>query len=48
MVYQRTLKNSFSLQGKGLHTGLNIHITFNPAPENFGYKIRRVDIPGNR
>ena len=46
MVYQRTLKNSFSLQGKGLHTGLNIHITFNPAPENYGYKIRRVDIPG--
>lgn len=46
MVYQRTLKNSFSLQGKGLHTGLNIHITFNPAPENFGYKIRRVDTPG--
>lgn len=46
MVNQRTLKNSFTLEGKGLHTGLNIHITFNPAPENHGYKIRRTDIPG--
>ncbi len=46
MVYQRTLKNSFTLEGKGLHTGLNIRITFNPAPENHGYKIRRTDVPG--
>jgi len=46
MVYQRTLKNSFTLQGKGLHTGLNVNITFNPAPENHGYKIRRTDVPG--
>jgi UDP-3-O-[3-hydroxymyristoyl] N-acetylglucosamine deacetylase/3-hydroxyacyl-[acyl-carrier-protein] dehydratase len=46
MVNQRTLKSRFSLEGKGLHTGLNIHITFNPAPENHGYKIRRVDVPG--
>lgn len=46
MVNQRTLKSSFTLEGKGLHTGLNIKITFNPAPENHGYKIRRIDIPG--
>ena len=46
MVYQRTIKNSFSLEGRGLHTGLNVRITFNPAPENHGYKIRRTDIPG--
>jgi len=45
MVYQRTLKNSFSLQGKGLHTGLNVTVTFNPAPENHGYKLRRTDLP---
>jgi len=44
---QRTLKNSFSLQGKGLHTGLNINISFHPAPENHGYKIRRSDIAGS-
>ena len=42
---QHTLKNSFSMQGKGLHTGLKINITFNPAPENHGYRIQRVDLP---
>ncbi|MDL2224093.1 bifunctional UDP-3-O-[3-hydroxymyristoyl] N-acetylglucosamine deacetylase/3-hydroxyacyl-ACP dehydratase [Bacteroidales bacterium OttesenSCG-928-M06] len=42
---QHTLKESFSLQGKGLHTGLKINITFLPAPENHGYKIKRIDIP---
>lgn len=43
---QKTLSKSFSLQGKGLHTGLDIHITFHPAPENHGYKIRRTDVSG--
>ena len=42
---QKSLKESFSLSGKGLHTGLDITVTFNPAPENFGYKIKRVDLP---
>ena len=46
MQKQKTLAKSFSLQGKGLHTGLNIQITFNPAPENHGYKIKRVDLEG--
>jgi len=46
MMNQRTIKSSFSLQGIGLHTGLNITITFNPASENHGYKIRRTDISG--
>jgi UDP-3-O-[3-hydroxymyristoyl] N-acetylglucosamine deacetylase/3-hydroxyacyl-[acyl-carrier-protein] dehydratase len=41
---QHTLKDSFSLSGKGLHTGLKINIKFNPAPENFGYKIKRIDL----
>lgn len=44
MSKQHTLKGSFTLQGKGLHTGLPITITFNPAPDNFGYKIKRVDL----
>ena len=43
---QQTLKSSFTLQGKGLHTGLDIEITFLPAPENHGYKIQRVDLDG--
>lgn len=41
---QRTLQNSFTLQGIGLHTGQDIIVTFNPAPEDHGYKIRRVDL----
>ena len=43
---QTTLKGSFSLFGKGLHTGLNLTVTFNPAPENTGYKIQRIDLDG--
>ena len=43
---QKTLKGSFSLYGKGLHTGLNLTVTFNPAPENHGYKIQRIDMEG--
>lgn len=46
MLKQKTLKGSFSLFGKGLHTGLNLTITFNPAPENTGYKIQRIDLEG--
>ena len=41
---QTTLKGSFSLCGKGLHTGLSLTVTFNPAPENTGYKIQRIDL----
>lgn len=44
MLKQKTLKNSFSLSGKGLHTGLDLTVTFKPAPENFGYKIQRIDL----
>lgn len=45
-IKQKTLKNSFSLSGKGLHTGLNLTVTFNPAPENTGYRIQRIDLEG--
>ena len=43
---QTTLGGSFSLFGKGLHTGLSLTVTFNPAPENTGYKIQRIDLEG--
>ena len=46
MMKQTTLKGSFSLCGKGLHTGLSLTVTFNPAPENHGYKIQRIDLEG--
>lgn len=41
---QRTIKEAFSIQGKGLHTGLKSTITFRPAPVDFGYKIKRTDL----
>ena len=46
MLKQTTLKGSFALCGKGLHTGLSLTVTFNPAAENTGYKIQRIDIDG--
>jgi len=46
MPKQKTLKDSFSLSGKGLHTGLNLTVTFLPAPKNHGYKIQRIDMEG--
>ncbi|MBO7069227.1 MAG: bifunctional UDP-3-O-[3-hydroxymyristoyl] N-acetylglucosamine deacetylase/3-hydroxyacyl-ACP dehydratase [Bacteroidaceae bacterium] len=46
MLKQKTLKNSFSLSGKGLHTGLNLTVTFLPAEKKHGYKIQRVDMQG--
>lgn len=43
---QTTLKDSFTMQGKGLHTGAFITATFCPADANFGYRIQRTDIEG--
>ncbi len=41
-----TLKDCFTLRSKGLHTGKVITARFCPAPENYGYKIVRVDLEG--
>ena len=46
MAKQRTIKEKFTLSGKGLHTGLNLTVEFCPAPENYGYKIQRIDVAG--
>ena len=43
---QQTLKDSFTLSGKGLHTGAHIDATFCPASDNHGYKIQRLDLEG--
>jgi UDP-3-O-[3-hydroxymyristoyl] N-acetylglucosamine deacetylase/3-hydroxyacyl-[acyl-carrier-protein] dehydratase len=43
---QRSLAKEISLNGKGLHTGINVTLTFKPAPANHGYKFCRVDLPG--
>lgn len=46
MKKQLTLQDSFTVKGKGLHTGLEIEATFCPAPENHGYKFQRIDLEG--
>lgn len=43
---QRTLKESFSVSGKGLHTGVTSTATFKSAPANTGYVFKRIDIEG--
>ncbi|OFY46510.1 MAG: UDP-3-O-[3-hydroxymyristoyl] N-acetylglucosamine deacetylase, partial [Bacteroidetes bacterium RBG_13_44_24] len=43
---QRTLAKEVSLNGKGLHSGINVTITFKPAPANHGFKFCRTDLPG--
>jgi UDP-3-O-[3-hydroxymyristoyl] N-acetylglucosamine deacetylase/3-hydroxyacyl-[acyl-carrier-protein] dehydratase len=43
---QITLNGELTLVGKGLHTGLEITARFLPAPENHGYKFKRVDMEG--
>ncbi len=42
---QRTLAKEVSLSGKGLHSGIEVTLTFKPAPVNHGYKFCRVDLP---
>lgn len=41
---QTTLKVPVSLTGTGLHTGVEVTLTLNPAPSNHGYKFRRTDL----
>ena len=41
---QRTIRNSKSCRGVGLHTGVDSVITFHPAPENYGIRFIRSDI----
>jgi UDP-3-O-[3-hydroxymyristoyl] N-acetylglucosamine deacetylase/3-hydroxyacyl-[acyl-carrier-protein] dehydratase len=43
---QRTIANSCSCTGVGLHTGLESTVTFRPAPENFGIRFKRTDVDG--
>jgi UDP-3-O-[3-hydroxymyristoyl] N-acetylglucosamine deacetylase/3-hydroxyacyl-[acyl-carrier-protein] dehydratase len=43
---QRTLAKAVSLKGRGLHTGVNVEVTINPAPDNHGYQFKRTDLEG--
>ncbi|MEG2240758.1 MAG: bifunctional UDP-3-O-[3-hydroxymyristoyl] N-acetylglucosamine deacetylase/3-hydroxyacyl-ACP dehydratase, partial [Alistipes sp.] len=43
---QQTLLAPVSFSGTGLHTGVKVTMTVNPAEENFGIVFRRIDIEG--
>ena len=43
-VKQKTLAKPFKIEGVGLHTGVNVIMNFLPAPENHGFKFKRVDL----
>lgn len=44
MIKQRTIKQSVSVTGIGLHKGEKVTMTLRPAPANFGVVYRRVDV----
>ncbi|HLT51886.1 MAG TPA: bifunctional UDP-3-O-[3-hydroxymyristoyl] N-acetylglucosamine deacetylase/3-hydroxyacyl-ACP dehydratase [Arenibacter sp.] len=46
VVKQRTIAKEVTLTGVGLHTGENVTLKFVPAPENYGYAFKRVDLEG--
>ena len=44
MQLQQTLRNNYSFEGKGLHTGKVAKMTVCPAPVDFGIRFVRTDI----
>jgi len=43
---QTTIQKEVSLHGVGLHTGKKVSLTFKPAPANYGYAFKRIDLEG--
>jgi UDP-3-O-[3-hydroxymyristoyl] N-acetylglucosamine deacetylase/3-hydroxyacyl-[acyl-carrier-protein] dehydratase len=44
---QKTIEKEVTLDGVGLHTGLNVKLVFKPGAENSGFVFERVDLEGN-
>lgn len=45
MSKQTTISGTVTLSGKGLHTGKQVSVTFQPAPANHGVVFQRIDLP---
>ena len=43
-MFQKSIKNSFSLDGRGLHFGKDVRIIVHPAPANYGIVFKRTDV----
>ena len=41
---QKTINKPVTIKGKGLHTGLEVELTFQPADVNHGIKFKRIDL----
>ena len=44
MMMQRTIRSAISCRGIGLHTGQQVQMCLNPAPEDTGIIFRRIDL----
>lgn len=42
--FQRTLRNTISCSGKGLHSGVRVQLTLQPAPVDTGIVFQRTDV----
>jgi len=42
---QKTILKAISVRGKGLHSGVDVELTFNPAPAGHGFVFQRTDLP---
>ena len=47
-MFQKTIKKSFVLDGKGLHLGKDVRMTMHPAPADHGIVFKRSDVKGDR
>lgn len=45
---QRTILSAIELKGNGLHSGENVTVKLEPAPENNGILFHRSDLPGSK
>jgi UDP-3-O-[3-hydroxymyristoyl] N-acetylglucosamine deacetylase len=45
--HQRTLEQTVTTRGVGLHTGAQVTLTLRPAPADHGIVFHRVDLPGS-
>ena len=44
---QRTIQKEVTLNGVGLHTGLDVKLVFKPGAENSGFLFERIDLEGS-
>jgi len=45
LAKQRTIAKEVSISGIGLHTGNKSNMTFKPAPDDYGIRFKRIDLP---